>query len=186
MNLDELNELTGESGKLDDLNTDLERIKELAKSVGDTITDAFTQALVNGKSLKSLLTDIAKAFAQIAVKAALQPVGNMITGFVTDLFKGTNSANPKVEPFAKGGVLNAPTFFPMQGNIGLAGEAGPEAILPLKRNSRGQLGVASDAGQAPIMISMTVNTNNAHSFAQAEAEISAGLLGAIKRGQRAS
>lgn len=185
MNLDELQQLP-ETGALAEIEAELARIDDLAKSVGNTITNAFTNALVNGKSLKNMLGDIAKAFAQIAVKAALQPLGNMISGFVGDLFQGTNSAIPAIQPFAKGGVLNAPTYFPMQSGLGLAGEAGPEAILPLKRNSRGQLGVASDAGQVPIMISMTVNTNDAHSFAQAEAEISAGLLGAIKRGQRAS
>ncbi len=74
----------------------------------------------------------------------------------------------------------------MQGAVGLAGEAGAEAIMPLKRNSRGELGVAAGSGQAPIMVSMTVNAQDARSFAQAEAEISAGLLHAIKRGQRAS
>jgi phage-related minor tail protein len=185
MNLDELEQLP-ETGALAEIEAELARINDLAKSVGTTITNAFTNALVNGKSLKNLLGDIAKAFAQIAVKAALKPLGNLITGFVGDLFTGTNSAIPTIQPFAKGGVLNAPAYFPMQSGIGLAGEAGPEAILPLKRNSRGQLGVASDVGQAPIMISMTVNTPDARSFAQAEAEISAGLLGAIKRGQRAS
>lgn len=185
MNLDELQAIP-EQGALAEIGAELARIDDLAKSVGSTITNAFTNALVDGKSLKSLLGDIAKAFAKIGVKAALQPLGNMITGFVGDLFKGTNSALPTIKPFAKGGVLNAPTYFPMQGGVGLAGEAGPEAILPLTRNSRGQLGVASGAGPAPIMISMTVNTNDANSFAQAEAEISAGLLGAIKRGQRAS
>jgi hypothetical protein len=46
--------------------------------------------------------------------------------------------------FAKGGVfsnslVNTPTSF----NLGLMGEAGPEAIMPLNRDSRGKLGVAA-------------------------------------------
>jgi hypothetical protein len=58
--------------------------------------------------------------------------------------------------FAKGGIIGSPTTFGM----GLAGEAGPEAILPLSRNSGGELGVKADmAGMqmAPINISFTIN-----------------------------
>ncbi|AVX05132.1 hypothetical protein MXMO3_02620 [Maritalea myrionectae] len=184
--MQELESLEKAKEELHSIPAELDRIDKLAKSVGDTITNAFTNALVEGKSLKNLLVDIARSFANIAVKAALKPLGNMITGLVADLFKGTNSALPPIKPFAKGGVINAPSYFPMQGAVGLAGEAGAEAIMPLKRNSRGELGVAASAVQAPIMISMTVNAQDARSFAQAEAEISAGLLQAIKRGQRAS
>lgn len=184
--MQEIEALQNAGNELDPIREELERINTLAKSVGNTITDAFTNALVEGKSLKNMLVDIARSFANIAVKAALKPLGNMITGLVGDLFKGTNSALPSIQPFAKGGVINAPSYFPMQGAVGLAGEAGAEAIMPLKRNSRGELGVAAGNGQAPIMISMTVNAQDARSFAQAEAEISASMLRAIKRGQRAS
>lgn len=49
---------------------------------------------------------------------------------------GQNEDRP-VRPYAKGGVVDRPTHLP------LAGEAGPEGILPLRRNSRGELGVSS-------------------------------------------
>ena len=50
-------------------------------------------------------------------------------------------------PFAKGGaftnsVVNRPTVFPFAKGVGLMGEAGPEAIMPLSRDSSGRLGVA--------------------------------------------
>jgi lambda family phage tail tape measure protein len=41
-----------------------------------------------------------------------------------------------------GSVVDKPTFFASGGNV--MGEAGPEAILPLKRNSKGKLGVSVD------------------------------------------
>jgi hypothetical protein len=44
---------------------------------------------------------------------------------------------------AKGGILNGPTIIPMANGSALAGEAGPEAVLPLERDSSGRLGVAS-------------------------------------------
>lgn len=53
----------------------------------------------------------------------------------------------RVVPFANGDVLDRPVLFPMaQGATGLMGEAGPEAIMPLKRGRDGKLGVASSGG----------------------------------------
>lgn len=60
----------------------------------------------------------------------------------------------RVKAFADGGVVNGPTRFPLaSGNMGLMGEAGPEAIMPLTRDSSGKLGVSSGgAGAQPITI----------------------------------
>jgi hypothetical protein len=46
--------------------------------------------------------------------------------------------------------VNRPTVFPFSRGIGLMGEAGPEAILPLRRGRDGRLGVEMnrDPGQA--------------------------------------
>lgn len=56
-----------------------------------------------------------------------------------------------VIPFARGGVVSQPTVFPMANGAGLMGEAGPEGILPLRRNSAGQLGViAANANQPAV------------------------------------
>lgn len=66
-------------------------------------------------------------------------------------------------PFARGGVfsndiIDRPTAFP----LGIMGEAGPEAILPLTRNSRGELGVSSGGGGAssgPITFAPSINVD---------------------------
>lgn len=50
---------------------------------------------------------------------------------------------------ASGGLVDRPTIFPMaNGNIGLMGEAGAEAVMPLMRTSDGKLGVKSDGGNS--------------------------------------
>jgi phage-related minor tail protein len=68
--------------------------------------------------------------------------------------------------------------------LGLAGEAGAEAILPLARGSDGRLGVAGGGGA--VNVTFNVTATDARSFAASEAELSAMLLRAVKRGTRGS
>lgn len=46
-----------------------------------------------------------------------------------------------IEPFADGGIVSRPTLFRFARGTGLMGEAGPEGVLPLQRDSQGRLGV---------------------------------------------
>jgi phage-related minor tail protein len=170
--------------ELSDVALELDRIGDLADGVGRALSRAFSGAILDGKSLKSVLGDVARAFAEIALKAAFKPPGNLVSGAIEGLFTATNPALSGVTAFAKGGVLASPAYFPMQGGLGLAGEAGAEAILPLARGSDGRLGVAG-GGQA-INVSFNVTASDARSFVASEAEVSAMLLRAVKRGSRAS
>ena len=54
-------------------------------------------------------------------------------------------------PFAKGGVVSRATAFSMQGGMGVMGEAGPEAIMPLTRGPGGKLGVAAHGGGGGVI-----------------------------------
>ena len=56
------------------------------------------------------------------------------------------SAGIPVQAFASGGVVGSASLFGMRGGLGLMGEAGPEAIMPLKRGADGKLGVAAAGG----------------------------------------
>lgn len=170
--------------ELSDIGVELDRIGDLADGVGRSLSRAFSGAILDGKSLKSVLGEVARAFADIALKAAFKPLGELVSGAIEGLFTATNPALSGVTPFAKGGVLASPAYFPMRGGIGLAGEAGAEAILPLRRGSDGRLGVAS-GGQA-INVSFNVTASDARSFVASEAEVSAMLLRAVRRGARAS
>ncbi len=166
---------------LGDVSTELERISDLADGVSRSLSRAFRGAILDGRSLNSVLGEVARSFADIALKAALQPLGNLVGGLVEQVFTATN---PAVTPFAKGGVIAAPSYFPLAGGLGLAGEAGAEAILPLSRGADGRLGVAGGGGA--VNVTFNVTTSDARSFAASEAEISAMLLRAVRRGSRGS
>ncbi len=89
-----------------------------------------------------------------------------------------------ITPFADGGVVSSPAFFPMGGGLGLMGEAGAEAILPLKRGSDGALGVAAPAGGGGAQIVFNVTATDAASFRKSEGQIAAMLARSVGRGQR--
>jgi phage-related minor tail protein len=171
--------------ELNDVSNELSRIGNLADGVGRSLTTAFRGAISDGKSLRGVLGDVAGAFADIALKAALKPLGTLVSGVVENIFTATNPALGGVQAFAKGGVISTPSYFPMSGGLGLAGEAGPEAIMPLTRGSDGRLGVSSGGGGA-INVTFNVQATDARSFAASEAEVGAMLLRAVKRGSRAS
>lgn len=176
---------TGLTSELSDVSVELTRIDDLAKGVGRTLSSGFRAAVLDGKSFRGVLSEIGRSLADIALKAAFKPIGNLTANLVDGLFNATNPALSGVKAFAKGGVIASPSYFPLGNALGLAGEAGPEAILPLSRGSDGRLGVASNASQ-PITISMKVQASDARSFVGAEAELSAMLLRAVRRGTRAS
>lgn len=68
--------------------------------------------------------------------------------------KGNVFAKNKIVPYAYGGIVNKPTIFPMANGMGLMGEAGPEAIMPLKRGKGGKLGVEASGGVGSIVVNV--------------------------------
>jgi hypothetical protein len=115
--------------------------------MGDAFANFVTTGKLNFKSLAaSILSDLAKIAAEKAIVAAISAFAN----------GGAFSGGTQF--FADGGVVSSPTGFAMAGGkMGVMGEAGPEAIMPLKRGSDGKLGVAMNAG-ASTSNSVTVNT----------------------------
>ena len=98
---------------------------------------------------------------------------------------GTFSAGMRaVFPFATGGVVGAPSYFPLAGGLGLAGEAGPEAIVPLTRGNDGRLGVAMNGAGQGGNITVHIVTPDPESFRRSETYITGQIARAVARGQR--
>lgn len=151
-----------------------ERTKEVAEQVReleDAGKSAFYETLIGGidgfvdtlysaeKDFKafatSLLNELGKIIAkQILMTALMTAFGgrpgapaNAFQGAIQDYVGITSriSANAR---FAKGGVLDSPTYVPNGSGMALAGEAGKEAVVPLARDGNGNLGV----GASPVNI----------------------------------
>ena len=87
--------------------------------------------------------------------------GGGFGGILSMLFSANGNAfgSTGVMAFANGGaftnsIVTKPTLFPFANGTGLMGEAGPEAIMPLKRDGRGRLGVMSAGGGAPVSVTV--------------------------------
>ena len=65
----------------------------------------------------------------------------------------------QVRKFALGGIVSRPTIFPMANGMGLMGEKGDEAVMPLARDSQGRLGVRANGGVGAAP-SIVVNVEN--------------------------
>ncbi len=156
---------------------------------------AFDDLIVRGRSfqdvLKSLAVDLAKLAAQDIFGTGAgsgsgggSALGDLFNSILTPNANGNVLAQGRVKAFAKGGVLSDPTFFPIQGGLGLAGEAGAEAIMPLSRGADGKLGVAAQGGSQPVSITYNVTAADAASFQRSESQIAALLQRTVNRGAR--
>jgi phage-related minor tail protein len=72
----------------------------------------------------------------------------------------------------------------MGSGLGLAGERGAEAIMPLTRGADGRLGVAAEGRAASPNITVNVSTPDAASFRRSEAYLSGVIARAVSRGDR--
>lgn len=165
-----------------------------ANGFASAMTRAFNQSVIGGKQFDDVLRSLGLRLSSLVVSAAFKPIASGITNSISDglntLFAGLSGNNVKaaaggIKPFAAGGIIGTPTYFPlMNGGMGLAGEAGPEAILPLTRGADGTLGVASNTGTGVPNVTIHIATPDAESFRRSETYITGQIARAVARGQR--
>ena len=133
----------------------VESIQTVGEAMGDVVVkgikgmeDALVKFVTTGKlNFKNLANSIIADMARIAIQQTItMPFSNFIKGIFSKNANGNTFVDGKVQKYAYGGIVKKPTIFPMANGMGLMGEAGAEAILPLRRGSNGKLGVQSTGG----------------------------------------
>lgn len=188
------------SSRLSDLRTLgslTQSLDKSAASFGKSITNAFAKGIVEGKRFDEVLRSVGRSITESLLKSALKPLQSSLSNLLGSGLKGLAgafggfnvggaAASSPVAPFADGGVIASPAYFPLGRGLGLMGERGAEAILPLSRGADGKLGVRS-SGEArrPLNVVVQVSTPDADSFRRSEAQLSAAIARAVARGSRA-
>lgn len=162
-----------------------------ATAFSSAMAKAFAQATVGGKQFDDVLKSLALRLSSLAVTQAFKSLSKDLSGSLSDVLGGLFSGASltaqmgAIKPFASGGVIGTPTYFPLSsGGLGLAGEAGPEAIMPLSRGADGSLGVAMAGGAAAANVTVQIATPDAASFRRSEAYLTGQIARAVTRGQR--
>jgi phage-related minor tail protein len=174
---------------------EMTELSAASRSFGVAVSTALKGAASEGKAFDSVLKTLGLSLAKIGADA----VGKLIASSLTGLAQDTATAGNGVTAFAKGGVVSSPQLFAMPGGfsaglsagqsagLGLMGESGAEAIIPLARGADGRLGVRADGNTAaPVSVVVNVATADAASFRRSEAFIASMLARAVDRGRRMS
>jgi hypothetical protein len=158
---------------------DIRQQQQLQEQVASTMANLFMAATRGAdafrQALAGVLTQLAqmlanRAFMQILEGSGFGGAGGLFGpgSFLGMLFRtgrpaaaaanGMAFTGGNVIPFANGGVVSSPTMFPMsRGRTGLMGEAGPEAVMPLRRAKDGKLGVGAEPQKVDVVARVYVD-----------------------------
>jgi len=163
------------SSMMFDLLTGTQSFKQNMLGLFSSITQSVVQQLID-MAMQALLTrTILSTFMSIGggllggASAGASAAGSGAMGMPTDWSgyvpnaKGGVYKSPSLSAYS-GQVVNNPTLFAFAKGAGLMGEAGPEAIMPLKRGSDGSLGVQANGvmgNSSLINVDITINSEGA-------------------------
>lgn len=131
-------------------------------SMGDGLATFVTTGKLNFKSFTaSIVSDLAKISARMAMIQAVKGIGSALGFGVTANATGGVYQSSELSRYS-GSIVNRPTFFAFAKGAGVMGEAGPEAILPLRRGADGKLGVvaAGSGGMAMFAPEYNIEIHN--------------------------
>lgn len=163
------------------------QVRDLTVNALDRVTDAFVEAALTGKfqwraMLADILTEITKFLAKQAVLELVKLGTSMFMSYMGNSSSGAINNSNFIGPQALGGafprlslgahtntVVDQPTpfYFAKGASFGVMGEAGAEAIMPLKRGPDGSLGVKMYEGGGAGNVAITMQFNITGDDAQA-------------------
>ncbi|MCC0005147.1 MAG: phage tail tape measure protein [Methylobacteriaceae bacterium] len=166
------------------LRAQLDGINASAGNVSASLTKAFASASASGRAFNATLASITASLAQMLASVGAGFLNQGLSSIFGGLFGGVAGSAP-VAPFADGGIVASPTYFGAGGSLGLMGERGAEAIMPLARGPNGQLGVIANGASGRVtQVTVNIQTPDVESFRRSEAQVAAALARAVSRGRR--
>ncbi|MEA2895348.1 MAG: hypothetical protein QOJ84_963 [Bradyrhizobium sp.] len=187
-------DLLSTSSTLDGLTLKTKDLTASATGFARAMTQAFSASVTGGKQFDDVLKSLALRISDLALRLAFKPLEKSLASGISSLLSGLTgsvgggaatkleAASGAIKPFAAGGVIGTPSYFPLVGGgVGLAGEAGPEAIMPLTRGPDGRLGVSGSGGNT---INVQIATPDLDNFRRSESYITGQIARAVARGQR--
>lgn len=150
-----------------------ETMQDIGASATQQLTDGLADYIVmlgeTDQTFKefaaSFLRNIAKMIVQQSIFNAVQAGMGLFSGSSTSPLLAGPTGHAKgaafyngVQAFASGGIVNEPTYFTTKdGRANVAGEAGSEGILPLKRLDNGDMGVQTTGLGTTFNINVAVD-----------------------------
>lgn len=175
--MSDTHDLDTAAARVESLTTKTVALTAAATTFAKTMTQAFSSASAGGQTFDNVLKSLATKMMSLGRTPGTN-LGTGLQGIVSGLIG--NAGN--VKPFADGGIIGTPSYFPIAGGTGLAGEAGPEAIMPLRRAADGSLGVAAQGGGNVIHVQIA--TPDAESFRRSDSYVTGQIARAVARGRR--
>jgi hypothetical protein len=154
------------------------RAEEIGQGLGEGLARGFERAIFQAENLTDVMRELGEEMARLLLRMLLleplaRSIGSAVTGYLqptpgtappprayvqgygTPLARGGVIADGLLQAFASGGIVRRPKLFPLaDGGVGLMGEGGPEAILPLRRGTGGRLGVEASAARPVLNVSV--------------------------------
>ena len=169
-------------------------VATLERGLSKGLRRAFDGVVFDGAKLSDALKTVVNSMINTTYNAAMKPITNHVGGLLAQgvgglmqgilpFADGAPFSQGRVMPFANGGIVSSATPFGMRGGMGVMGEAGPEAIMPLARGPDGKLGVRGAGGGATNIV-MNITTPDVQGFKRSQNQFAAQMSRALGRGNR--